>query len=154
MIIDIMLHAPDRATFITGMISRGFMISTIQPDGSTINSPAPDIAIDEIGDVVDIPATFKPDGTILTPATMISGFHANIRCYGAFAEQITKGLPQVDNSGAPLSIFDRTYFLHLLPDFTSWIPTLTNGVPKGWQGPDGTRLYDPSWVISPTRVWA
>lgn len=148
MILDLMIWAPDREAFIAGMLANSMMVQT--DDGPVA---APDVAIDEIGSIIASPATYDEEGNELTPAIMIDGYHVNLRAYGQFAEDVTYQLPQYNEEGNLLSIFDRTYLLHLVPDL-NWVEISEEGVPAGWVGVHGVRMYDPQEVSTPIRVWA
>lgn len=149
MIIDLMAWAPSRAQFVQGLLENKFC--TLAEDGSIL--PAIDVAIDEIGPITKVPATYDGDMNELSPAVVIPGWHANLRAYGMFAEQVAYGLPQVGPDGEALSVFERTYLLHLVRDL-SWTELKAVGVPPGWEGRNGVRLFDPGTVSRPTRVWA
>jgi hypothetical protein len=94
-------------------------------------------AIDELGPVTKIPrlrSTTK--ATKLTPAVMVDGHHVNLRAYGEFAEQVTYGLPQEGD------VFERTHLLQIIQDL-DFVPITEEGVPAGYEGPNGVRLFDP-----------
>ena len=148
MILDLMVWAPSRDAFIAGMLANNLMVQT--EDGPVAG---PDISIDEIGPVVGAPAVYDEDGEEVTPAVMVDGYHVNLRAYGQFALQVTHQLPQTDAEGNLLSIFDRTWLLNLVNDL-SWSQLSGDGVPAGWVGPNGVKLFDPSAVTTPRRVWA
>jgi len=66
--------------------------------------------------------------------------------WGSFAAQVTAGLPQEG------TIFQRTHLLTMV-DGLDWQPLTEAGVPAGYVGPHGVRLYDPASVSVPARVW-
>lgn len=136
MTIDLMVWAPTREQFITGMVANG--LATYE-DG--ILTPTEGVAIDELGPITKTPATED------TPAVIVGGHHVNLRAYGEFAEQVTYGLPQEGD------VFQRTHLLQIIQDL-NFKPITEEGVPAGYEGPNGVRLFDPGAVTIPRRVWA
>ena len=142
MIIDLMVWAPTREQFITGMVQNG--LATYEDD---ILTPTECVAIDELGPVPKTPATFDEEGNELTPAVMVGGHHVNLRAYGEFAAQVTYGLKQEGD------VFTRTHILQIIQDL-DFVPITEEGVPAGYEGPNGVRLFDPSVINLRARVWA
>ena len=142
MIIDLMVWAPTREQFIKGMVENG--LATYEDD---ILTPSECVAIDELGPVPKIPATYDDKGNELTPAVIVGGHHVNLRAYGEFAEQVTYGLPQEGD------VFERTHILQIIQDL-DFKPITEEGVPAGYEGPNGVRLFDPSVIKLRARVWA
>lgn len=142
MIIDLMVWAPTREQFITGMVANG--LATYE-DG--ILTPTECVAIDELGPVPKTTATYDAEGNELTPAVIVGGHHVNIRAYGEFAEQVTYGLPQEGD------VFQRTHLLQIIQDL-DLKPITEAGVPAGYEGPNGVRLFDPGVIKLRARVWA
>ena len=142
MIIDLMVWAPTREQFITGMVANG--LATYE-DG--ILTPTECVAIDELGPVPKTPATYDEEGNELTPAVIVDGHHVNLRAYGEFAQQVTYGLPQEGD------VFTRTHLLQIIQDL-DFKPITEAGVPAGYEGPNGVRLFDPSVIKLRARVWA
>ena len=105
------------------------------------------VAIDELGPVPKTPATYDDEGNELTPAVIVGGHHVNLRAYGEFAEQVTYGLPQEGD------VFERTHLLQIIQDL-DFVSITEEGVPAGYEGPNGVRLFDPGVVNIPRRVWA
>lgn len=138
--IDVCAHAPSKE------IARAFMeaVGIAQEiDGQIV--PIVDCRIDEIGPIT------KADGTL------IDGWHVNVRYYGASAEMLTDGLPQMDAGGNLLDIFTRTRILQLVDARTGESMTWSANappLPPGYVNADGVRLYDPGVLKSPSRVWA
>ena len=142
MIIDLMVWAPTREQFITGMVQNG--LATYEDD---ILTPTECVAIDELGPVPKTPATYDEEGNELTPAVIVGGHHVNLRAYGEFAEQVTYGLPQEGD------VFQRTHLLQIIQDL-DFKPITEAGVPAGYEGPNGVRLFDPGVINRRARVWA
>ena len=136
MIIDLMVWASTREQFITGMVQNG--LATYADD---ILTPTDGVLIDELGPITKTPATEE------TPAVIVDGHHVNLRAYGEFAEQVTYGLPQEGD------VFTRTHLLQIIQDL-DFKPITEEGVPTGYEGPNGVRLFDPGVVNIPRRVWA
>jgi hypothetical protein len=129
MIIDLMVWAQTREQFITGMVQNG--LATYEDD---ILTPTDGVLIDELG-------------PITKGETIVGGHHVNLRAYGVFAEQMTYGLPQEGD------VFQRTHLLQIIQDL-NFKPITAEGVPAGYEGPNGVRLFDPGAVTIPRRVWA
>ena len=142
MIIDLMVWAPTREQFITGMVANG--LATYTDD---ILTPTDGVAIDELGPVPKIPATYDEEGNELTPAVIVGGHHVNLREYGQFAQQVTYDLPQEGD------VFTRTHLLQIIQDL-DFKPITEEGVPAGYEGPNGVRLFDPGVINRRARVWA
>ena len=142
MIIDLMVWAQTREQFITGMVANG--LATYEDD---ILTPTECVAIDELGPVPKTPATYDDEGNELTPAVIVGGHHVNLRAYGEFAEQVTYGLPQEGD------VFERTHILQIIQDL-DFKPITEAGVPAGYEGPNGVRLFDPGVINRRARVWA
>ncbi|CAB4169871.1 hypothetical protein UFOVP1087_37 [uncultured Caudovirales phage] len=162
--IEIFAWCSTRELFVTGMTT------TTLPDGSTLATldengaliPHAGIIIDEIGPITKTPATYDEDGDIVTPAVIIAGHHVNLMATGAIASMLIMGppdaegnpttLPQYDDEGNLLSVFQRTNILGLIPGMV-WTPLASEGVPSGYEGPNGVLLFDPAVVTSRARVF-
>ena len=142
MTIDLMVWAPTREQFITGMVQNG--LATYE-DGFL--TPTEGVAIDELGPITKTPATYDAEGNEITPAVIVGGHHVNLRAYGEFAEQVTYGLPQEGD------VFTRTHLLQIIQDL-DFKPITEEGVPAGYEGPNGVRLFDPGVINRRARVWA
>lgn len=143
MIIDLMVWAQTREQFITGMVQNG--LATYEDD--ILLTPTEGVAIDELGPITKTPATFDEEGNELTPAVIVGGHHVNLRAYGEFAQQVTYGLPQEGD------VFERTHLLQIIQDL-DFKPITEAGVPAGYEGPNGVRLFDPGVINRRARVWA
>jgi len=78
---------------------------------------------------------------------VIEGWHVNLAAYGALADLLVTGRPSAGD------VFARTRILDLLSNM-EWVPISAIGVPQGWEGPSGVRIFDPAVVATPARVWA
>jgi hypothetical protein len=70
----------------------------------------------------------------------------NIRVVGEIADMLTVGMPTEGN------VFERTRILQMVPGMV-FTPSMNNGVPEGYVGPNGVRLFDPAVIATPYRVW-
>lgn len=156
--IEIFAWCPTRELFVTGMTTTTF------PDGSTLATlddngnliPHAGVIIDEIGQVVKVPATDD------TPAVIVEGHHVNLLATDEVAAMLVQGppdaegnpttLPQYDEQGNLLSVFQRTNILYMIPGMV-WTPLPSEGVPPGYEGPNGVVLFDPAEVNNRARVW-
>ena len=143
MVIDLMVWASTREQFIAGMVQNG--LATVDEEGAL--TPTEGVAIDELGPITKTPATLNDEGNEISPAVVVDGHHVNLRAHGQFAEQVTYGLPQEGD------VFQRTHLLQIIQDL-DFKPITEEGVPAGYEGPNGVRLFDPGVVAIPARVWA
>jgi hypothetical protein len=164
MTIEIFAWCPTRELFVQGMTTTslhdGSMLATLSEDGNLI--PHHGIIIDEIGPVTKVPATYDAEGNVLTPAVVIEGHHVNLVAYGEVAAILVMGppdeegfpttLPQYDEEGNLLGVFERTNILSLIPDLV-WTAIPGPGVPGGYEGPNGVCLFDPAVVKNRARVF-
>ena len=164
MTIEYFAWCSSRELFVTGMTTTalpdGSMLATLDDNGNLI--PHAGVIIDEIGPVVKSPAVLAEDGNVITPAVVVEGHHVNLVAYGEMAQMLTMGppdaegnptqLPQYDDDGKLLSVFERTNILTLIPGLV-WTPLPSEGVPAGYEGPNGVCLYDPAVVKNRARVF-
>jgi hypothetical protein len=147
--IEFFAYASYRSQFVAGMTNTllpdGTPLCTLAEDGETL-IPVPGVSIDEIGPVTKTPAVIDKDGNEVTPAVVITGHHANIRVTGPVAELLANGMPTEGD------VFQRTRLLNLVPGMVEK-PAMAKGVPAGYVGPNGVRLFDPVLVTTPYRIW-
>ena len=150
--IEIFAWCSSRELFVTGMTTTTFpdgsTLATLDDDGNLI--PHAGVIIDEIGPVT------KADGSV------IEGHHVNLMATGEIASLLVQGppdaegnpttLPQYDEEGNLLGVFQRTNILTLIPDLV-WTPIPGPGVPGGYEGPNGVCLFDPAVVNNRARVF-
>ena len=162
--IEIFAWCSTRELFVTGMTTTTFpdgsTLATLSEDGALI--PHEGVIIDEIGPITKVPAVYDEDGDIVTPAVIIAGHHVNLMATGAIASMLIMGppdaegnpttLPQYDDEGNLLSVFQRTNILGLIPGMV-WTALPSEGVPSGYEGPNGVLLFDPAVVNSRARVF-
>lgn len=142
MTIDLMVWASTREQFIKGMVQNG--LATYEDD---VLLPTEGVMIDELGPITKTPGVYDEEGKEITPPVIVDGHHVNLRAYGQFAEQVTYGLEQEGD------VFQRTHLLQIIRDL-DFKPITEEGVPAGYEGPNGVRLFDPGAVNIPRRVWA
>lgn len=164
MTIEIFAWCSSRDLFVEGMtttaLPNGETLATLSEDGALI--PHSGVIIDEIGPITKTPAVYDEDGEIVTPAVVIEGHHVNLVAFGEMAQMLIMGppdaegnpttLPQYDEDGKLLSVFERTNILQLIPGLV-WTPIPGPGVPGGYEGPNGVCLYDPAVVHNRARVF-
>lgn len=126
--IEYLLWSPDRETFIAVMAALQNPV-TKTPLAAVIEGvlvPSEFVRIDEIGEIV------KDDVTV-------EGHHVNMVAYGSLAKALTAG-------GGWSGIFP------LLGKMDAVEPQ--DGVPAGWEGASGVKIYSPETVKQRARVWA
>jgi hypothetical protein len=164
MAIEIFAWCSTRELFVTGMTTTalpdGSMLATLDENGNLI--PHQGVIIDEIGPITKTPAVLDEDGNVITPAVVIAGHHVNLLAIDPIVALLMMGppdaegnptvLPQYDEDGNLLPLFQRTNILTLIPDLV-WTPIPGPGVPGGYEGPNGVCLFDPAVVHDRARVW-
>ena len=162
--IEIFSWCSTRELFVQGMTTTalpdGSMLATLDENGNLI--PHQGIIIDEIGPITKVPAVYDGNGNILTPAVVIEGHHVNLVAYGEVAAILVMGppdeegfpttLPQYDEEGNLLGVFERTNILSLIPGMV-WTAIPGPGEPGGYEGPNEVCLFDPAVVKSRARVF-
>lgn len=135
---------PDRETFLATMAdlinpitvtedNPGVPLAVVNDDGMLI--PSEGVRIDEIGPVV---RSYDPETG--EPVEVVEGHHVNLWAVGALADLLNA-------NGGWEGIFP------LLGDMVE-MPQGEDGVPQGWQGTSGMRIYPREHVTTPVRVWA
>lgn len=162
--IEIFAWCSSRELFVQGMTTTalpdGSMLATLDENGNLI--PHQGVIIDEIGPITKTPAVLDEDGDVITPAVVIAGHHVNLLAIDPIVALLMQGppdaegnptvLPQYDEDGNLLGVFERTNILSLIPDLV-WTPIPGPGVPGGYEGPNGVCLFDPAVVKDRARVW-
>lgn len=149
--IHYMAWCPDRAAFIQSMTEilnpiTGNPLATIDPETGAL-VPGFGIAIDEIGPIVEGGA-WDEQGNVIDEPTIIPGHHVNMFGYGDLILALTYGMPEEGD------LFTRTRILELLDATMKFVPITAPGIPAGWEGTSGMRIFDPNAVKTPARVWA
>lgn len=155
--IEIMAHCASREEFVKGMtttyLPTGETLCTLDRAGNLI--PAPGVVIIEIGEITK-PLKDEKGNVLLNEdgsqqTKRVGGFHVNLCAMGELEAMLTQGLPQHDKDGMLLSVFERTHLLSLIPDM-KFTPITEEGVPPGYEGSNGVRLFDPASVKSRASV--
>jgi hypothetical protein len=111
MIIDFTIRATDEETFRQRWITAGILEDT--PSGYKFRPAYPGVELSCMGGwpgiITRTPAVLDANGNVVTPAELVPGWHCNARVTGPLAEAMTAGLPQVDENGNPLNLFQRTW---------------------------------------------
>ena len=139
--LEYLLWSPDRETFIAVM---GALINPVtkRPLAAVIDGilvPSEFVRIDEIGEVVKVPAVLDTEGNVVTPAEVTEGHHVNLVAYGALATALTAG-------GGWNGIFPLLGKMDAVQ--------AEDGVPAGWEGSSVVRIYPAGNVKNRVRVWA
>lgn len=140
-IIEYLLWSPDRETFIAVMAALQNPV-TKTPLAEVIEGvliPSEFVRIDEIGEVAKAPAVLDAEGNVLTPAEVTEGHHVNMVAYGALAKALAAG-------GGWNGIFPLLGKMDAVQ--------AEDGVPAGWEGASGVRIYPAANVNHRIRVWA
>lgn len=137
--IEYLSWSPDRATFVATMTAlinpvTGTHLATLWAEDGTTLTPSDGVLIDEIGEIVKgyDPETGQPTG-------IVAGHHVNLVAYGALAKLLDEG-------GGWNGIFPLLGHMDEVPS--------EDGVPAGWQGTSGMRIYPAEAVNRRVRVWA
>jgi hypothetical protein len=141
--IEYLSHSPSREVFVatmTALVNPATQepLASVDPDTGEL-IPSEGVRIDEIGEIVKVPATYDENDNELTPAEMVGGHHANLVAYGALADVLAAG-------GGWDGIFPLLGAMNEVPP--------EDGVPAGWQGSSGMRIYPAENVTNRVRVWA
>lgn len=149
--IEFLLHAPNRTIFLAVMQAlqnplTGEPLASIDEETGAL-VPSPDVRIDEVGTVWKTEPEYDEDGNETVAGVSVPGHHVNLIAVGALAKALTAGMP---NEG---DILTTTRILSLLGSM-EWKPITAEGVPEGYEGTSGVRIFDPAAVSRRTRVWA
>lgn len=106
------------------------------------------------GIIVKTSGTYDEDGKELTPPVLVDGWHCNVRVHKPeLIEQFIQGLPQTDEDGNQLSIWDRTHAAAFF-QLSQQDADPTTGFPAGYRGAHGVTYADVTDFSSPANVWA
>lgn len=131
--------SPDEATFWQSWIAAGICTA---PNVFAPNYTGVEVSTSWGGKIA------RADGT------EISGWHANVRVSGQLAEAMTAELPQTDDAGNLLELWDRTWAAQVFQLSEVEIDP-TTGFPTGYRNTTtGVKYCDPSRFITPSNVWA
>lgn len=137
---------------VTSTYEPKFLASVDEESGKLVMLPG--ISISEIGPVTKVQGTYDEEGNELTPPVIVDGHHVNFRVGAELSYILTQGLPQSDEEGNPLTIWERTRILQLIPELTSTTLTeIGEDGQTGYVGLSGMKLFDPSVVTKQARRW-
>lgn len=154
MIIDFAVRAPDEATFWQAWENAG--IVGYDAEGNRVLAPEyREIAISSQTSDGWVPTRdsgrVDEDGNaIMEP---VPGWHANVRVHGDLALQMTAGLPQYDDDGNLLDVFQRTHAVQVF-GLTEQPADAVSGFPAGYRNSTGVHYADTAHLKSPSNVWA
>jgi hypothetical protein len=145
MSINLMFRATTRKDFEAMARTAGFLSADNSPVLSVDIDPAPGTPEYETGIlIVDVPS---PDE--VTPPTLKSGWHANVRLSGERELREIEGLPQEDEDGNLLPAAERTHFgIEFTENGTVTADGATEGVTYA-----NVALINELTVTSPQRGW-
>lgn len=153
--IELMVWAPSLKTITDGMAKYGFGSYVTDAENNTVFQPVPEAQIDVIGDIITSPAVYDNNNQLITPAVTTGGCHVNLRGWGSLEQMMTAGIPQYNDQGVLLPLFERTRILTFIPGITyTPIPITNSSLVGGYAGPDGVLLFDPGLIKHRRRVWA
>ena len=140
--LEYLAHCPDRETFIYVMGDllnplNQEPLAVLDEDGNWICSEG--VRIDEIGPAVK-GGVYDGEGNEIEAPTVVPGHHVNLWAVGRLADLLIAG-------GGWEAIFP------LLGNMEEMPPT-EDGVPPGWQGTSGMRIYRPEAINNRVRRWA
>lgn len=140
--LEYLAWCPDRAIFVAVMAAllnpvSGEPLAVLAGDGDWLCSDG--VRIDEIGPVTK-GGQWDDEGNEIEAPTIVPGHHVNLWAVGALADLLNA-------SGGWEAIYP------LLGDMTEMPPT-EDGVPPGWQGSSGMRIYRPDGISNRVREWA
>jgi len=154
--IEITCWAPTRQEAIAFM--QAVAIATVDAKTGEI-VPIAEVVIhptrpDETIAIVDVPAVM--DGMmVLKPATLVPGWHWNMKFHGSSAARLTKPTPE----GGWLpehDVFDRSLIRELVEQRTSlspsWIASAEDKIPPGY-AVNNVRAFDPALIATRANIW-
>lgn len=151
--IEYLAWTADRETFVFTMGDlvnpvTGTPLASLGEDGVTL-IPSEGCRIDEIGEIVK-----GYDEETGEPTEIVAGHHVNLVAYGPLADAIRGAIEQM-NAGKGVSSEGQPEWFGIFPllGTMSEVPS-EDGVPAGWAGASGMRIYPSEGVTHRVRVWA
>ena len=85
---------------------------------------------------------------------MVSGWHCNVRVTnsGGLVDEMTYGLPQTDESGNLLNVFDRTWAVNIF-QLSEQPADPETGFPAGYRNATGVTYCDARDISTPENTW-
>jgi hypothetical protein len=117
------------------------------------NKPLPGIEVDPLIGTLEyetgIPIVDVPSPDEVTPPTLKTGWHCNVRVSGEREQQEIDGLEQTDENGNLLPAAQRTHFGITFSDNGT---VVVDGATEGVQYLN-VALINEQTIVSPQRVW-
>lgn len=93
------------------------------------------------------------DGVEITPPVLVPGWHTNVIVYGeSLLAQFTAGLPQTDEEGTLLPVWQRTHAAAVF-QLTYQPADAETGFPEGYRSAEGVVYADAGAFSSPANVF-
>jgi hypothetical protein len=145
MSVDLLFRATTRKDFEAMARTAAFLDANNMPMLGIDVDPTPGSPEYETGiPIIDVPS---PDE--VTPPTLKTGWHANVRISGEREQQEIEGLPQTDAEGNLLPAAERTHFGIAFSDSGT---VVADGATEGVQYAN-VALINELTIVSPQRVW-
>lgn len=144
--------SPDEATFRQSWIDAGILKN--EP-GYVFAPEYPGVEITATqgwsGIIVKVPEVRDAEGNVIAPAVVVPGWHCNVTVTGTLVAEMTYGLPQTDESGNLLSVFDRTWAMNIFT-LTEQAADPVSGFPAGYRNAAGVTYADMADISTPANV--
>ena len=149
------LHAPDLASYQAALtaivLPDGQPLARLPDEGETAGDTNaliyhPLVRGSEIGIVVRTPGEYDDEGEEIAPPVIVPGYHANLMAVGDMVDALTAGMPTEGD------VFARSRILELLGLEMTWTAVSVDGVPAGYVGPHGVRIFDLAVINNRARV--
>lgn len=140
--------APDEATFWQSWVTAG--ICTGPNEFVPQYAGAVEVSTSWDGIVTKQTGTDGEGNPIMTT---VPGWHCNVKVDNCLAAMFTEGLPQTDEDGNLLPLFERTRAAQVF-GLTLQEADPVTGFPAGMRDATGVRYADPNEFNSPSNVWA
>lgn len=148
--LDFAVWAPDADTFWNSWIAAGICTA---PYEFTAEYPGITISDQTSQGWTPTRATGQTDANGNAIREPVPGWHANVRIVGGLVWQFTNGLPQTDENGAVLDLFQRTWATMVF-SLTQQPTDPVTGFPAGYRNADGVTYCDTRDIRTPTNVFA
>lgn len=100
-----------------------------------------------------IDTTTSWDGRVRKEGVVVPGWHTNVRVWGPLEAQFAQGLPQYDEDGHLLPVWQRTHAAAYF-GLTQQPADEATGFPAGYRSAAGVTYADVADFSSPSNVWA
>ncbi len=149
--IDFAVWSPDEATFWASWVTAGICTA---PYKYTAEYPGVLISDQTAQGWVPTRATGELDENGQPILKAVPGWHANIRIIDpGLIWQFTNGLPQTDENGVLLNVFERTWATYVFA-LTEQTEDPITSFPAGYRNNTGVTYCDTRDIKSPSNIWA